>query len=200
VPAVWKPFKFIVHAEEERDVPRFNAVVAHLFSLGFAILVLLASIPSVATTQSLPKKASELVHAFFPQGWAFFTKDAQSSVLWPFDVSSKGLKPLIAGPNASPANGFGWNRIGRYQGVEMAGLLKGLGKAVWHQCSSGAGERCVAGALARPVSVTNQAGIRTLCGSVVLEARGTTPWAYRRLTKQTSFLREVVALEVACPP
>lgn len=168
---------------------------------GFILVlyVLLISLPPSIVRLPGQDRASEVAQTLFPQGWAFFTKDADASVLWPYLNRSGRLEPLIAAPNASAVNSFGWSREGRNQGVEMASLLRGLDKERWSSCAAGEDHGCVTEASRKPITVTNRMPSKSLCGDIVLVAKGVTPWAYRYLTRDTTVPREALALRVACP-
>src|SRR5882762_406625 len=72
----------------------------------------------------LPGEAMLNTRVFLPEGWAFFTKNAEEEWLHPYKPSANGhWEPVSAGAAAEPRFLFGARRMNRSQGVEVALLL-----------------------------------------------------------------------------
>lgn len=140
----------------------------------------------------------QLTQDFFPQGWAFFTKPVSSEILYPFQVTDGSFEPRIVNPNGSPQYLFGWNRLPRNQGVEMASLLTGISQSAWTQCREHSLDQCMQTSLTHVHKVTNRMPVRSLCGSIVISAEQTTAWAYRNLSLSPTVPKETLALDVVC--
>ena len=142
-------------------------------------------------------EVSPVMQKVLPQGWAFFTKPADSEALVPYRIDAGVVKPLSVGEYAEPSNGFGFDRSKRRQGVESALLLQGIGKSSWKQCDGAGVSVCVAAA---PTVVRRVNGLPspTLCGPLVMAAEQVTPWRWRHLRDQPRYVTEVLRLQVSC--
>ncbi|PYY32398.1 SdpA family antimicrobial peptide system protein [Curtobacterium sp. MCBD17_030] len=151
------------------------------------------------TPAVVPPARNDVVHLtrqIAPQGWAFFTKDAQSAYIVPFEVSRGGLIDRSIAVGASAQWAFGFNRAGRSQGAEIATFLHGVGQRAWTNC--GTDETCYAEAdAAKPLRVKNPRMEPTLCGRVLLVAQKPVPWEWRFL-RATPLPQEAILLDVAC--
>ncbi|MWV29756.1 SdpA family antimicrobial peptide system protein [Rathayibacter iranicus] len=130
-----------------------------------------------------------------PQGWAFFTKDAQSDYLVPFEVSDNSLVNRSVDVSASAEWALGFNRMGRAQGAEIATFLQGVGQGAWTKC--GTENACEAVAAGEPLRVHNPRNNPTLCGELLLVAQKPVPWEWRNLQAEARF-HEAIFLDVAC--
>lgn len=129
-----------------------------------------------------------------PQGWAFFTKPTTSATPVGFE-RQQGDWVVVAGlPNAQWRFALGLDRSGRRQGVEMASVLDGIGKSAWTACRGRPMERCVRQSRVR--NATNPLDHPTLCGETVLAGVKPVPWQWRQLRQQTTFVSEVVRLDI----
>jgi len=139
--------------------------------------------------------------AFFPQGWAFFTRDPREAV----DRAYRPGPPLVPllYANTSPRNLFGFGRGARTLNVELAALLHELPAAAWQPCDAPL-QRCVeAGAWAGTggsVAIVNRATEPRICGDVVVERQPPVPWAWGRSIDETHMPSKVARLEVRCGP
>lgn len=140
---------------------------------------------------------SPAMRKIFPQGWAFFTKPADSEALVPYRLDGDSAVRMSVGEYAEPSNAFGFDRSKRRQGVESALLLRGIGKSAWQQCA-GADVGACATKAPKPVRRANTLPSPSLCGPVVIAAEKVTPWKWRCLRDTPRFVTEVVRLEVTC--
>ncbi|PZE80633.1 SdpA family antimicrobial peptide system protein [Curtobacterium sp. MCBD17_032] len=131
-----------------------------------------------------------------PQGWAFFTKPARSATPTAY-VQHGGRWIQVAGlSNAQFRFLGGLSREGRRQGVEMASVLAGIPRGAWRRCHGGDVARCVSDQRRR--FVVNPLPHPTLCGDVLLAATKPTPWEWRHLSRDRTYVGEAIALEVSC--
>jgi antimicrobial peptide system SdpA family protein len=130
-----------------------------------------------------------------PQGWAFFTKDAQSDYIVPFEVSDEALRDRSVPVGASASWALGFNRVGRSQGAEIATFLQGVGQDAWTSCRSH--DDCEALADEEPLRVSNLRNDATLCGDMLLIAQKPVPWEWRNLQTDAR-PQEAIHLDVAC--
>lgn len=148
---------------------------------------------------ALPYQAevSPVMQKVLPQGWAFFTKPADSAAVVPHRLADGSAESVSVGEYAEPSNGFGFDRSKRRQGVESAMLLQGIGRSAWQQCDGADVGTCAADA-PEPVRRANTLPNPTLCGPIVMAAEQITPWKWRDLRDEPRFVTEVVRLEVTC--
>jgi antimicrobial peptide system SdpA family protein len=137
-----------------------------------------------------------LLSRIAPQGWAFFTKPARSAT--PTAHAHDGGRWVqVAGvSNAQLRFLGGLSREGRRQGVEMASVLTGIPRRAWLECDGRDLPQCVSGQ--RRQSVLNPLPHPTLCGNVVLAATKPTPWEWRYISSEGTYVSEAIALEVRC--
>jgi antimicrobial peptide system SdpA family protein len=155
-----------------------------------------ASSPELAVTVPGQRVVSPYLREMAPQGWAFFTKDAQSEYVVPYrSEDDQRFVDLGYGSGSNPRWAFGWNRQGRAQGVEIAALLADIPKERWTTCA--ASDSCESRSSAAPVSVRNPMSRPTLCKRLQLRAFKPVPWAWRSLTTEPDLV-EMISLDVRC--
>lgn len=142
-------------------------------------------------------EALEISRTYLPQGWAFFTKPADSANTVPYSVRDGHLVAASVGAYAEPRYGFGVDRGPRRQGVEIARLLVGIPKKEWIQCDGEGIVEC-ARRISTSKDVVNSLSQPTLCGEIVLVAEKVTPWAWRDLRMQVRYPVEGLKLRVSC--
>lgn len=150
------------------------------------------------TPAVVPPFRNEVVHytrQLAPQGWAFFTKNAQSKFVVPYGLQSAGMKSLAGPVGASWEYALGFDRSGRAQGSEVAMVLSGVGKNQWAQCSSI--ESCGVAARSSPVRTRNVRTGPTICGDVLLVAMQPVPWEWRDLRSRPT-PAEAIQLQIRC--
>lgn len=155
-----------------------------------------ASSNGVAVTIPGQRFVTPYLREIAPQGWAFFTKDAQSEYVVPYRVEHDRRFVDVARGSGSNARWlFGWDRRGRAQGVEIAALLADIPRDRWRTCA--ASEPCESGSSAKPLRVRNPMSEPALCGPLQLRAFRPIPWAWRSLTTEPELV-ETIALDVRC--
>ncbi|PYY38797.1 hypothetical protein DEJ32_10135 [Curtobacterium sp. MCPF17_046] len=176
---------------------RAAVVTASMVGLTLAFYVMQGAVSF--TPAVVPPARNEIAHVtrqMAPQGWAFFTKDAQSAYIVPFEVSGGRLVDRSVAVGASSNWAFGFDRTGRSQGAEIATFLHGVGQRTWTNCETE--EDCDAVAEdAKPLRVENPHKEPTLCGKVLLVAEKPVPWEWRNL-RARPLPQEAVFLDVAC--
>lgn len=181
-----------------RTVPasRLSIVAGGLVGLTLVFYVFQGAVDF--TPAVLPPARNEVVHItrqIAPQGWAFFTKDAQSEYVVPYAVSGQELTDRSIPVGASARWSFGFNRTGRTQGAEIATFLQGLSKKDWTPCHTATSCRAVLATAPRPVD--NPRTAPSLCGRLVLIAERPVPWEWRKL-RSAERLTEAIYLDARC--
>lgn len=181
-----------------RSVPasRLSVVVASIVGLTLAFYVFQGAVNF--TPPVLPPARNDVIQVtrqLAPQGWAFFTKDAQSDYLVPFEVLDDSLVNRSIAVSASAGWALGFNRMGRAQGAEIATFLQGVGQGAWTKC--GTEDACEAVAARAPLRVENPRNNPTLCGELLLVSQKPVPWEWRNLQAEAR-RQEAIFLDVAC--
>jgi len=135
--------------------------------------------------------------AFFPQGWAFFTRDPREAVDRAYRPGAP-LVPLLYA-NSSPRNLLGLGRGARTLNVELAALLHELPASAWQSCDAPL-ERCVEARAGGRVAIVNRFPEPRICGDVVVERQPPVPWAWGRAIDETHMPSKVARLDVRCDP
>ncbi|WP_187977863.1 SdpA family antimicrobial peptide system protein [Mycetocola sp. JXN-3] len=145
----------------------------------------------------LQSRVSQVVQSIMPQGWGFFTKPADSSIVSIYRNAAP-LRDIGLGANSEVSWAFGLDRTSRYQGLEIASLLDGIEKQAWTECDSiEDATTCISG-LPIAIPVLNVLERKTICGPVAFVAQGVSQWEYRRFAGEILIPREAIALEVNC--
>jgi antimicrobial peptide system SdpA family protein len=156
-----------------------------------------ASVGSNVVQLPQQTRVAAVLPSVLPQGWAFFTKAADSSALSVYRTED-GIENFTVAANADPSWVFGLNRSSRYQGLEITSLLQGIGEEAWTDCGAGGGVADCIRALPTAKSVENTMAMQTVCGRIAVVAEGVTEWAYRDLVDGALIPREAIELEVSC--
>lgn len=158
--------------------------------------IIQASVPHNVVT--LPKQSlvSPGIHATSPQGWAFFTKSPRSLEIYPYKLSPDGgVESLRSAPISSPKYAFGWNRLGRAQGVEQAILTNQIPPGAWHSCDTEVSD-CVG--YPDQFDLRNDSPNPSVCGRVAFATESPAPWAWRDLIASTWQVQSVSVGVVEC--
>jgi antimicrobial peptide system SdpA family protein len=155
----------------------------------------------LANAQDHPLRLSSLaqfrMQSFVPQGWAFFTRDAQEPVARVFGPADGGWVRLDY-RNSAGSNWFGIKKDTRPIGIELAHLLLGVTRENWTSCESGDVAECIAAGGAVPLPVENGSLTRRFCGTIAVDNRRPVPWAWSRRVTPERMPSEHVVLEVSC--
>lgn len=139
-----------------------------------------------------------IINTVMPEGWAFFTKPADSSVVTVFAADGDDFDEVTSPSNAEPQWLFGLNRESRYQAFESASLLVGVGQEKWTPCDEAESNVECLDRIEESTEVTNNGNLKTLCGGYGLVAEGVIPWSYREFSDDVRIPREAIRLEVNC--
>ena len=132
---------------------------------------------------------------FWPQGWAFFTRDARSHNVHVYHQVDGAWVVDDIGRNADARWLFGWRRGPRARLLE-AGFLGSFVQADIEPCDEEPG---ICLARAEPISLKNPTEDPLLCGPVGLVHQKPLPWAWLDGADETVMPSRVVALDVSCP-
>jgi antimicrobial peptide system SdpA family protein len=162
------------------------ALVAVLYAVHAALPV---------TPFGLPFDDRQTVRTFVPQGWAFFTKSPRSPEPTVYGYDPDGSwRTLSFGPQATPGNLMGLDRLGRSQGTELAIILNRLPAKAWSNCDQQPVD-CLSGLQPR-YTVVNYSTHRSICGDVGVSVQEVLPWAWRNLPAVMP--SKVARMTVAC--
>jgi antimicrobial peptide system SdpA family protein len=135
------------------------------------------------------------IHAFVPQGWAFFTRDPREARLATYRQSGRAWVDATSSPVARPRNLFGLNREVRAQPVELASLLRQAPENGFNKCD-GDDLGCLAQLSKQENKVVNFSREPTLCGKVGVVRRKPLPWAWRNSGERMP--AEGLVMDVRC--
>jgi antimicrobial peptide system SdpA family protein len=142
--------------------------------LMFAV-VLASAPPSPALVSAYQRKVARVL---LPEGWAFFTKDAQEADLFVYrELPDGSLSPVdFREVRANPLAAL--SRANRIRYGELKAAVDQIAAEDWTHCSSQL-ERCVQSSGAEPLQLP-AATYLDLCGAYTLERRKPTPWMWFR--------------------
>ena len=133
----------------------------------------------------------ETIIKFFPQGWAFFTRNPREASLYVYD--KKGGK-FICRTKANLNFYFGAGRNMRVEDGEMSYLLNQVSSKRWKKCKGKNLLDCAK--ITSKIEVKNDYLHPKLCGEIIVKRQDTTPWAWSRSNVSMQF--ELIKLKVIC--
>lgn len=162
------------------------------------VVYLMGTRVGVTAAVQLPGQgeANAVLSRVLPQGWAFFTKPTLSATPVAYKHVDDRWEVVAGVSNAQLRFVAGLSREGRRQGVEMASILDGIPRSAWQQCNGSSVNEC--GAAGPRVAASNPLARPTLCGKIALAGVKPTPWEWRDLVEDGTYVHEVITLEVRC--
>ena len=145
---------------------------------------------------SATKESKANLVAFFPQGWAFFTRNPREANTFMYKVENGQLTPAIE-TNASISNWFGIRKETRVKGVEMGALLGRLDKKPWTECPEGINSFEQVDSL-ESVRIINGAPKPHFCGEYLLETREPVPWAWAKIMDKVKMPSNIIKINALC--
>lgn len=172
-----------------------------LFTVCCAIV---APVSCYTVHASLPFNALEMplggrstARTLAPEGWKFFTREAQEPRLFPLQRGPDGdWRSVSFGSNAEPTNWFGLRRISRAQAIEIGKILERVDTASWRACEQTI-EACLDAAPVT-ISLANLDRLRSLCGDVGFVLQRPAPWAWARRLGFVEMPARVLRLVIQC--
>jgi len=163
--------------------------------LGWLLLsacVATASLP--LTTVQPPTSIASWCRSLLPQGWGFFTRDAEEPVLRLYAPAGDRWRRCDR-PLASPGNWFGLRRDHRLRDAEVARLLAQVPESLWVPCRDEAGRCWPPG---RPPAVVVSTDVRrpTVTGDLLLQVQERLPWAWGAARNRVEMPSRVVRIRV----
>lgn len=187
----------VLSAAEKARMRRLGLTACALVMAG-AVLALYGTFSVLPYTPVRLPFANELsTPVWFPQGWAFFTRDAREDDTLVFVREGGTWRNAAARPYFQARYLFGLDRGSKSQGIEMGILAQQATSAVPLPCKE-APTVCLEKA---PVALTLQnpaPAHRTLCGEVGLVFQKPIPWAWSRSKRPIVMPSQVLKLEVRC--
>jgi antimicrobial peptide system SdpA family protein len=178
---------------------------AHRRLGAWALLVgLMWSVPTIYAVHSalpfnpviLPGAGRVDVRLWLPQGWRFFTRDAQEPDLTALRRTATQWTPALSWPYARPTNAFGLNRTARAHGLELGLLLTQLDARAWRRC--GAAPAACLDASSAGVRIRSPLSRPALCGDIGLVQQRPVPWAWTQSGRGVTMPSTVVRVWIEC--
>jgi antimicrobial peptide system SdpA family protein len=179
-----------------RDVKRrgFIRLATAAAVTGIAILCLLGEMPSHPMSPSVVTRTRLLT--VFPQGWAFFTRDAQEPQRRVY--RREGDRWLqVDERNGSTRFLLGFRREGRLHQLEISHIAKKIPAPQWVECKTNLAT-CADSAVRVPVRVENTFAQHHFCGTILFEDHVPVPWAWSRVAARTYMPGRVVVANSDC--
>lgn len=166
------------------------------------LLALCWSVPlAYAGKAALPDNPIELpfeevanAESWLPQGWGFFTRDAQEPWREVYLRASTGWQPDRAAQSDRLKSLAGLRRSPRRQALELAALTE----VAWGAYATGCAthpSQCLDGL--EPIPVENRFPGATICGDVGVVERAPVPYEWREF-ENVEMPSTVIRLEVRC--
>lgn len=177
-----------------REALIVGAVRIGLFSCWavVALLVLTLWIPVSPADFTVAQKLNRSI--LVPEGWGFFTRDAREPQLRVY-AAIDGNWRSITRTHSSAHYFFGVRKDARAEGIELANLLAEVPESAWAPCD-GSAPAC--GARTSTTRVVNASLIRRMCGSLLVESRPPTPWAWAAYGEGARLPGRIARLEADC--
>jgi antimicrobial peptide system SdpA family protein len=176
--------------------PRTKGVFAILVVMGWSFVASYAIHAGMRPNPiKLPLENVDVVRAILPEGWRFFTKNAEEDNIFVYARVRDEWVPAIEESPTSMHFLLGANRTGRYRGVEMGLITAALGKNAWTSCS-GDPMRCLS---ELPLASIGPVSDRpTLCRELGLVQQPPVPWAWARSQRPVVMPSKVARVVVSC--
>lgn len=160
------------------------------------VLLFFISTQNIFPGNPVKEKTSKIgkhLYEFFPQGWAFYSKNPRESTYRV--VYTKTGKSATQFPNASPSNYFGFTREGRAQGIEAGRLVAGLHESKWMKTEDNPIEF---GRHLKPIKIKNDLQKPTLKGDILVYYEQPVPWNWAKNFKKGEYMpSKVVRIDVS---
>ncbi len=146
------------------------------------LLVFVANLPSSAIYMQEKYKIG--IKMFFPQGWAFFTKDPMNEQIDAYQIRNNNELNKLTIKNTDRKNYYGLRRESRLQGIEIGKLCEQIDAEDWIEIKSGF--KSMPLVFKKEYTKKNQGEIvnirvnPTICGNVLLHIYKPIPWAWVR--------------------
>jgi antimicrobial peptide system SdpA family protein len=167
-------------------------VITSLVALFFLLITILPS-PFYMRTA-----IKQNVSFLFPQGWAFFTRDAREEKLYAYKRSAKGNLETLSPPGSSYKFYFGLNREGRKIPIEYGQILQQVDSTLWSDAPFDLNNISKLTRQCKAVSVKNYNHKALACGEIIIVKTHVIPraWSKFRNVKMPS---KYVKVYVDCP-
>jgi len=165
----------------------------------YAVIVAIVTLSWAPVEKHYPVgllNGANVVRTYFPQGWAFFTRDPQLDRSTPFSLVDGEWIDVSRGRNAQPRFLLGLNRESRLSELDSSAILALVPEEYeWEECERGqSDEACIAGST--PLDVEAQRTDQPLCGDVAVILREPVPFAYG--TRVDTMPGRVARLDISC--
>lgn len=174
--------------------PRSHSIRIGVVLLWSLLLLGVASSSLPLGTLTPPLFLAQWSRVLLPQGWGFFTRDAEEPVLRVHSRDGDRWQ-CIDRPLASPTNWFGLCRDGRIRELEVARILHGVPETAWEPCRDPV-DRCWP--VTRPPArvVVNEARRPLVEGDLLLQMQERLPWAWGGARDRVDMPSRVVRVQV----
>ena len=188
-----------VDHESARTAPRTRKHALTVLAVGLlwctlAMYVAHAMIPGPVVT--LPGPDQRTVRTLFPEGWAFFTRDAREDRTALMREEEGRWTEVEIGPNGEPEYAFGLRRLPRVQLGELNEISRLVPDDAWEECAGGWATCSAADVDA--VAVANPTVRPQLCGGLAVISYEPVPWAWAPDVDREEMPARVARVEVTC--
>ncbi|MDK3836574.1 SdpA family antimicrobial peptide system protein [Staphylococcus pseudintermedius] len=155
------------------------------------IIVFFVSIQNVFPNNPIKEKTFKVgsyIYDFFPQGWAFYSKNPRE--LTYNVVYTQSGENATQFPNASPSNYLGLIRKGRAQGIEAGRLVANLRDSDWKETEE---DPVKFGRSLRVIEVKNDLQKPTIKGDILVYYQEPVPWSWAKTFKNNEYMPSKVA-------
>ncbi|MEE4248526.1 MAG: SdpA family antimicrobial peptide system protein [Kangiellaceae bacterium] len=173
-----------------------NSLVFILTSSIYALLIVkvfFTSLPYNPIKSNGPQ--TKVITSFFPEGWAFFTRDSRESqtLVYSIDSSSLAITKFKWLQNSHYSNYFGLDKKSRYMGVELAYLLNNLKPTDWSSCRELTREKIKT---LKVTEVENELAIKNFKGLLLIQKKEPIPWAWHKSSADIEMPSKVILINV----
>lgn len=161
------------------------------------LFLLLVFVPNNAVVDRRSTPHLSVVGEFFPQGWAFFTRQPRAANISVFRQTHDGSwERLSSTSNANPSSAFGANRSTRTEQYEIESISSRARDVDWTPCSEEEALKCLSADL-RPSKDIQLHGLEPrFCGTAALVRQEPVPWAWAGSVEEMP--AEIKVLNVDC--
>ena len=182
-----------------RGKPR--ALAPLLVRLVALVVVLYVADATTSNALHLPGETAVSARAIVPEGWAFFTRDAEEPDVYVYVRRRGQWKAVTPTPNSASGNLFGASRTARAVHGNLMGITRHTDRPfAWRTCDKATStESCLVEFMEAgpPVSVRFTSTAWQPCGLVALVLQPPVPWAWAS-TRRYEMTRTAAVFDVEC--
>lgn len=170
-----------------------------LTGLFWAVVIYWIAVASMPYSPvSVPRIISLNIQTFWPQGWAFFTRNPREERTYFYRM--EGDEAVIQHfHNSRAVNLFGARRNARLESMELATIAESIPESSWLNCAEGIRHQDSLAYLPS-VKIRNSFRYPKLCGEILIEKKEPVPWAWSKDTSEDEVPSKIAKINVICTP